>query len=193
MDKFSLRDFISSHKPKNGSFFAIAIDGRGGSGKSVLADHIRRLLPDFTVLNGDDYFEPVENQIVWGVFNDQRFKHDVIEPLKRGSSLIYRPYNWQSEPHISERPISITTGLCLERCFSFALDLDWDLKLWVEAPKAVCLERGVARESVPRERALVAWRDIWQPTEDAYIQDFNPVSKADLVIVGTKPFEEQIA
>jgi uridine kinase len=192
MNKFSLSDFISFHKPKDRSLFAIAIDGRGASGKSVLADHIKKLLPGFIILNGDDYFEPVENQIVWGAFNDKRFKHDVIEPLKHGNSFIYRPYNWRSEPHISERLISITEGFCLERCFSFAFDLDWDLKIWVETPKEMCLERGVARESMPHERALAAWRDVWQLAEDAYIQNFNPASKANLVIDGTKPFEEQV-
>ena len=160
MSSFSLGDFIHFHVPKNRRFFAIAIDGRGASGKSALADSIKKLLPDFVELNGDDYFEPVENQVVWGAFNDERFIRDVIEPLKHGNSFVYQPYDWHGKLHISKRPTSITKGFCLERCFSFAFDLDWDLKIWVETPKEVCLERGVARESLPHERALAAWRDI---------------------------------
>ena len=32
--------------------------------------------------------------------------------------------------------------------FRFDFDLDWDIKIWVEAPKEVCLERGLARENM---------------------------------------------
>jgi uridine kinase len=193
MNRFSLGDFLSSHNPKNTRFFTIAIDGRGASGKSVLADHIKKLLPDFVVLHGDDYFEPIENQVVWGAFNDERFIFDVIEPLKHGNSFVYQPYDWHRKQHILKQPTGITRGFCLERCFSFAFDLDWDLKIWVETPKEVCLERGVARESLPHECALAVWRDVWQPAEDVYIQNFHPMGKADLILDGTKPFEEQIS
>ena len=153
--------------------------------------YLQKLLPGFTFLNGDDYFEPVKNQIVWGAFNDKRFREDIIEPLKKGSSFIYRPYDWRKEPHITERPVTIKNGFCLERCFSFNFDLDWDSKIWVKAPKEVCLERGLARENMPRERVLKAWR-IWQSAEDEYILKVKPQEIADIVVDGTKPFEEQL-
>lgn len=192
MNSFPLTNFIRTHQPKNGRFFTIAIDGRGASGKSVLADYVKKLLPDFVVLNGDDYFEPVEHQVVWGAFNDDRFQHDVIEPLQHGSHFVYQPYDWHNEPHITKQPITVTNGFCLERCYSFTFDLNWDLKIWVETPKETCLERGVARESIPQEQALVAWRDAWQPAEGAYIAKYHPQALADVVIDGTKPFKEQM-
>jgi len=189
---FSLQRFLHARQPKNGRFFTIAIDGRGASSKSALTEYLKKLLPDFVILNGDDYFEPIDNPDVWGNFNDERFKQDVIEPLKHGNAFTYRPYNWHTEPHISERQITVTKCFCLERCYSFTFDLDWDLKIWVETPKDMCLERGLARESMPHDRALKAWQ-VWQAAEDKYIQAFSPANKADLVIDGTKPFEGQIA
>ena len=57
MNRFSLEDFINSYKPKNTRFFTIVIDGRGASGKSVLADYIQKLLPDFVVLHGDAVYQ----------------------------------------------------------------------------------------------------------------------------------------
>ncbi len=188
---YYLKDFVSSKEPKNGRFYTIAIDGRGGSGKTVFAEYLKKLVPDFIFLNGDDYFEPVENQIVWGAFNDARFRQDIIKPLQHGNSFIYRPYDWHKEPHISEQPTAITKGFCLERCFSFDFDLDWDLKIWVEAPKEVCLERGLAREHMPRERVLAAWQ-IWQVAEDNYIAQKQPEELADIVIDGTRPFKGQL-
>jgi len=189
---FDLQNFLTTHQPKNGRFFTIAIDGRGGSGKSTFAELLKDKLPGFTVLNGDDYFEPLDDPVVWGDFNDERFANDIIEPLKTGNTFLYRPYDWHADPHITEKKIEITKGFCLERCYAFKFDLDWDLKIWVETPKEVCLERGLARENLPPERTIPAWK-VWQQKEDDYIRDFKPQEKADIVIDGTKSFEEQIA
>ena len=186
-----IQSFLQTHSPKNSRFFTIAIDGRGGSGKSMFAELCKARLPGFIVLNGDDYFEPINDSIVWGKFNDERFMHDVIMPLKKGDQFTYRPYDWHANPHITEQKIEVTKGFCLERCYSFKLDLDWDLKIWVETPKELCLERGLARESMPAERIIPAWK-VWQKREDEYIQEFHPQEQADMVIDGARPFEEQL-
>lgn len=185
------QDFFATHQPKNGRFFTIAIDGRGGSGKSTFAELLKTKLPDFTVLNGDDYFEPIKDPIVWGEFNDERFTQGVLQPLKRGNAFVYPPYDWHAEPHIVEEKIAVAKGFCLERCYSLQLGLDWDLKIWIETPKKACLERGLARENMPPEKTIPAWR-LWQAKEDAYIRDFCPQEKADVVIDGLKPFEDQL-
>lgn len=187
----NIQNFLATHQPKNGRFFTIAIDGRGGSGKSSLVEYLKPLLPGFTMLNGDDYFEPVENQVVWGDFNDERFIADVIEPLKHGNTFKYCPYDWHADPNITEQQITVQKGVCLERMFSFRFDLDWDLKIWVETPKEVCFERGLGRGHMPRDRQIGAWK-IWQAQEDEYIRTFNPKEKADIVLNGTKDFKEQL-
>jgi len=169
----------------------VAVDGRGGSGKTVFAERLKELLPDFVFLNGDEYFEPIKNQVVWGGFNDKRFNEDVIIPLRNDSSFTYRPYDWDREPHITEKQTTVTHGFCLERCFSFTFNLGWDLKIWVETPKEVCLERGVSREMMPKDRVLAAWK-IWQATEDKYVIETKPQEMADLIIDGTESFEKQL-
>lgn len=191
MNRQRIQGLLAARKPKNGRFFTIAIDGRGGSGKSTFAELLKAELSGFVVLNGDDYFEPGDDPIVWGDFNDERFAHDVIEPLKTQNSFTYQPYDWHADPHITEKNIQVTEGFCLERCYAFKFNLDWDIKIWVETPKEICLERGIAREHMPKDRVLAAW-NIWQQQEDGYIRDFKPQEKADIVIDGTKPFEEQL-
>lgn len=183
---FDLQNFLTTHQPKNGRFFTIAIDGRDGSGKTSFAGALGKRLSGFVVLNGDDYFEPIDDPIVWGKFNDERFAQDVIEPLKQGSSFTYRPYDWHSEPHISKKQITVERGICLERCHSFTFDLDWDVKIWIETPREICMERGLAREILPREQTIPAW-EVWQAQRDEYIRTFRPQEKADIVIDGTRP------
>ena len=156
-----------------------------------MAKYLQTLLPDFTFINGDDYFEPVDNQTVWGVFNDERFIHDVITPLKKGAEFIYQPYNWQTKQTIS-REITVDVGFVFERCYSFSFDLDWDLKIWLETPRQICLERGLARDHMPKDRVLSAWKDVWQPQEDIYIQKEHPMEQANMVIYGDKPFKDQL-
>lgn len=187
-----IKQFLNSKPPKNGRFYTIAIDGRGGCGKTVFTEYLGTLLPDFIFINGDDYFEPVSNRIVWGSFNDKRFKEDVVEPLKASSKFLYRAYDWHSKPHITETAVAVDKGFGLERNYSFLFDLNWDLKIWIETPKAICLERGIAREHMSKERVMKAWQ-VWQTTEDNYIKKIKPLKTADIVIDGTKPFKDQIA
>lgn len=177
---------------RNGRFYTIAIDGRAGSGKSTLAKLFVSLLPGYTHMNGDDYFEPAKDEIVWGSFNDKRFIHEVVGPLKNGNTITYRPYDWHTNPPISQKKITIQKGLCLDRCYSFKFNFKWDLKIWVETPRDICLKRGVARERLPQDTVLKTWRDVWQPLEDAYIAEYLPVTKADVIFDGTKPFKDQL-
>lgn len=182
-----IQTFLQIHQPKNGRFFTIAIDGRGGSGKSAFAELLKTKLPGFFIFNGDYYFEPLDDPVVFGAFNDERFIHDVINPLKTKRGFTYRPYDWDTKQK-GEQAIKVGKGFCLERCYSFKFELDWDLKIWVETPKAICLQRGLARDG---QEAARAWH-FWQQREDDYIRDFKPQEKADMVIDGTEPFEEQL-
>lgn len=190
----NFKDKLFAKPPKNGKFYVIAIDGRGGSGKPALAGYISSLLPDFLYINGDDYFEPTPNAIAWGDFNDKRFEEDVIEPLRDGrNTLVYRPYNWRSKPHISEKKMTVGKGVCIERCYSFEFDLDWDLKIWVETTSDISFKRGLERDKMPIEQATRAWKEVWQPREDRYIELIKPAQIADINIDGTMPFQEQLA
>jgi uridine kinase len=188
-----LRNMLYNNPPKNKKFYTVAIDGRGGSGKTVAAEYIASHVPDLTVINGDDYFEPTPNEVTWGDFNDSRFNEEIIIPLNVGQTTInYRPYDWHSEPHITDRRLTIEKGVCIERCYIFTFDLDWDLKIWVETPSDVCFKRGLERDNMPEGQATKAWKEIWQPREDRYIHDTKPLEIADIVLDGTKPFEIQL-
>lgn len=184
---------LQAKPPKNGNFYTLIIDGRAGSGKTELANYLSKLLPDFTFLNGDDYFEPTPNEIAWGAFNDSRFKADVLDPIKRGETkLRYKPYDWHSEPHITERTIIIDKGVCIERSYGFSFDLDWDIKIWVEVPAELASKRAIERDQMPEEQAMRAYEQIWKPADAAHFEKVRPLQTADIIIDGTRPFSEQI-
>lgn len=181
--------------PANGRYRTVCIDGRGGSGKTALADHLAALMPDYPVLHGDDYFEPHADEVTWGEFNEDRFDAEVLTPLRTGDpEFTIRPYDFPHDQLGPERVVAVRAGLILERWLSFALPVQWDLRIWVETPAEVCLARGLARDGGQAlgERARLAWETVWQPREEEYIRDFRPMEQADLVLDGARPFADQL-
>ncbi|WP_143014711.1 uridine kinase family protein [Glycomyces harbinensis] len=177
---------ITARSPKNGEFLMVAVDGRGGSGKSTLTDELARHLPGFTIMHGDDYWEPSQDS-EFGWFNEDRFHHDVVEPLSKGQRrLAYRPYIWESEPHLRSQELVVDAGIAIERCYSIGLPLDWDYTIWVDATPELALERGIARDPHQAE----VWANLWLPREDAYIEREQPKTRADTVIDATLPFTQ---
>jgi uridine kinase len=192
MEVINLHERLLAKPPKNGSFYTVAVDGRGGSGKTSLNKYLVQLLPKFDFINGDDYFEPVDSEVVWGAFNDERFEQDVIIPLQQGDTFLYAPCIWEAGGIQPATEVRVEQGICIERCFSFPMPLDWDLTIWVDTPRAVCLDRGIAREIIPEARARRAWEDVWQPAEDEYIARLDPLHLADINLNGELPFDEQL-
>lgn len=181
-------------QPRNGAYPTIVVDGRGASGKSSFGEFLRTTLPGFSVLNGDEYFEPHEDPVTWGAVNEVRFDAEVLAALRAGSrSFDVRPFNFQSGRLDEARTIEVSSGVVIERCFGFGLNVDWDLRIWVETPRDICLKRGIERDTSAElgERVRLAWETVWQPKEDDYIAATGPLELADIVVMGTQPFTER--
>ena len=188
-------DVLRDCAPNNGSYLTICVDGRGASGKTTLAQFLGAALPGWEVVHGDDYFEPHDDPITWGDFNEPRFDADVLARIRAGDrSIPLCPFDFPNDRVGPERALSIGSGLLVERWFGLALDAPWDLRVWVETPAEVCLARGLARDGarVLGDRARLAWETVWQPREERYLRDVAPHLTADLVVDGTAPFESQL-
>ena len=184
--------FYNCIEPKNGEYVTIAIDGRGASGKSALAEFLNTELDGFMVINGDDFFEPHAHEITWGGFNEERFRDEVLLPVKLGlREFTIRPFDFPHGELASPKQLKIVRGVIIERCFTFKLPIEWDFRIWVETPKEVCLMRGLQREGakILGERASAAWSQVWQPREDRYIEESSPMHISDYIVDGTQPFE----
>ena len=68
------------------------------------------------------------------------------------------------------------------------------LSIFVDTPREISLRRGIERDintGKTAEEVNRMW-EAWFEEEDTYIQRDNPKEHADIVVDGTKPFDEQI-
>jgi uridine kinase len=156
----------------------IAIDGRGGAGKSTLANELGQTL-GVEILHTDD-FASWNDSINWW----PRFIKEVIEPIKSGAKkLNYKRSKW-SEDHnpgpVRNQPI--TSIMILEGVRSSRKELRPFLTyaIWVDTPIKVCLKRGLERDG-PSTKAQ--W-EKWFEEEDEYIKHDDPIGYANLKVSG---------
>jgi uridine kinase len=154
--------------------FLVGIGGRGGAGKSTLA----RRFVGAQIVGTDEFWTGTD-------FELSRLHREVIAPLREGRPARFHGFDWAAgRPHaevraVEPRGVVVVEGVCaLHRDFRDA----YDLRIWVEAPRAVRLARGVARDGeASRER----WETVWMPREDAYVERDDPVSAAHLIVDGS--------
>jgi len=161
-----------------GSTTFVAIAGRGGAGKTTLADRLATGLGNATVVHTDDFARP-------GVpgWDYDRFRGQVFEPLRRNVSARYQRYDWDSDQlsewhQVQPGGVVIVEGVSSTRQ---ELAVPWDLTIWVETPTVERLRRGIGRDG---EHTRVQWMDVWEPQEDAYVDAQHPDKRADVIVDG---------
>jgi uridine kinase len=154
-------------------FVFVGIGGHGGAGKTSLA----RSIPGAEIVSTDEFWNGTE-------FDLSRLRREVFDRLAVGEDARFASFDWVTQEPLGERTVRpagivVVEGVCaLHRLFRD----DYDLRVWVEAPRDVRLARGVARDG---EAARATWEEIWMPMEDRYVERDNPVAAADLIVDGT--------
>jgi uridine kinase len=172
----------------------IGIDGRGGSGKSTLARELARLVPTgATVVEFDDFYRPAverthrreaADQEIGGDFDWRRLRKEVLTPLAANRAARYRGYDWDADRLRDERQTIEPGGIVIvEGTYSTRPELRdvYDLTIWVAAPHAVRLRRGVERDG---EQARERWLEEWMREEDRYLAAIQPAAAADATVDG---------
>jgi uridine kinase len=163
----------------------VAVDGRGGGGKTALAERLCRVMSTATIVHSDD--------VAWA---HSRFGWDdlmiggVLAPLHAGRPVRYRPPAWHRdgrEGHIDVAPGASTViieGVGVSRRDLAPLI---DVIVWVQSDFGEAKRRGVRRDMTYLNRdeddALREW-DEWQDEEVPFLRDDQPWLRAH-VIVGT--------
>ncbi|WP_421733406.1 uridine kinase family protein [Cellulomonas sp.] len=160
-------------RPRLGRVRLIAVDGPAGSGKTTLAaalaDH------GATVLHLDDLYEG------WSGLEGSlwpRLSAQVLEPVRRGLPGRYQRYDWGTEAFAEWVDVAVPDLLVVEGCGSArrAVDPLAVLRVWVEAPATLRLERGLARDGAgARER----W-ETWMADEAAHFERERTRERADV-------------
>jgi uridine kinase len=180
-------------QPKVGEVTFIAVDGHAGSGKSTLAKLLAEKL-EAEIIHTDD-FSGWDNPLNWW----PNVIKEVFEPIKTSARLLsYQTVSWWENHHpapVENQPI--TKIMILEGVSSSRKEFDdfISYRIFVDTPKHICFERGLARDTgtgKTKEELNKIWEE-WFKEEEEYIRRDNPKAKADLVIDGTKPLEDQIS
>ncbi|WSQ15423.1 hypothetical protein OG604_08215 [Streptomyces sp. NBC_01231] len=161
--------------PSCGPVRLIGIDGHAGSGKSTFAGQLSRALDDAPVLRLDD-ISCHDELFDW----TGRLRAQVIEPLSRGGTAHYTPYDWHARRFgppraLAPAPVVLVEGVGAGRR---ALRPRLAHLLWMELARDEAWARGRARDG---EEQREFW-DGWVRAEQQHFTEDPSRPFADLLV-----------
>ena len=170
---------------KQEGFAVVAIDGSCTSGKSTLGELLAQKL-DANLFRVDDYFLRPEQRTaerlaeIGGNVDYERFREEVLEPLKTGKSFSYRPFACStftlSEPvQVMPKRLSIVEGTYSQHPY---FGDAYDLRIVLTVAPEIRAERILRRPAFLHKRFF----EEWIPMEQTYFAHFSIPDRADLVL-----------
>ena len=195
----SLADIIKCLKilQRQGVCLLVVIDGLGGAGKSTLTQLLEQRLKNLgwtvAVVKHDDFYLPSDQResqqarAIGGDFDWKRLRDQVLIPVKEGRSAYYQRYDWGTDALAEWHTISASDVVFVEGVYTMRCELTdfYDLKIWVECPRTIRLDRGIERDG---ERARTIWEQDWMQKEDYYVKTHLPHERADLSVSGATSY-----
>ncbi|MFD5712765.1 uridine kinase [Streptomyces pharetrae] len=161
--------------PSCGPVRLVAVDGHAGSGKSTFAAELAAALGGAPVLHLDDIASHEELFDWTGRLLDQ-----VIEPLRKGATARYVPYDWRARRFGPPRPLPPAPVVLVEGVGAGRRALRPYLAhlLWMELPSEESWARGRSRDG---EEQRDFW-DGWVPAERRHFAADPSRRYADLLV-----------
>lgn len=157
----------------------VGVDGPGGAGKTTFAARLAAALADAAVVHVDDFWGPRIAEWDW-----DRFARQVRDPLLAGQRARYQVWNWDRDAGGNWQTVRPGVPVIVEGVSSTRSEagVPWDVRIWVDAPRDVRLQRALARDGPGMMRR---WLEDWMPSEERYIAREQPQRRADYVVRGT--------
>ena len=158
----------------------IGIDGGGGSGKSTLASNLAAALGDASLIHLDD-FADWNDDSNWHL---STFGERALKPLLAGITSKHQRYDWPTDTLGEWFEIPITGMAIVEGVTALRDELReyWKISIWVDCPRELRLERGVARDG---EAIRTKWVEEWMSGEDQYFSREKPWESASFLFDGS--------
>ena len=174
------------HPPTLATGRLVCVDGPAGSGKTTLAAALAAGLDRLgqgpaTVVHMDDLYPGWD-----GLDRIDPIVLDLLRPLSQGGPGRYRRYDWVAAAYAEEHVVEPGPLLVLEGVGSGGsawADLVTSL-VWVEAPAALRLERGLDRDGPAVREEWVRW----MADESALFDRERTRERSDLRVDGTRPY-----
>ena len=181
---------ILSHKKK----VCIAIDGRGGAGKSTLARKLKENIQNSLIIEFDWFHLPKKHCTEFERYDYSRLIQEIIIPFQAGSKeLSFYKYNWgflsdSCQDGLSETATRMPSEdvLIIEGCGTIcpALSTYSDLKIWVGTEEEESKRRGIKRDveeyGLNPEKVNALW-DEWSIRERRRLIQEMPECLADII------------
>ncbi|MCW2634464.1 MAG: Uridine kinase [Blastococcus sp.] len=175
----ALAEEVLAAPPRLARTRLVCVDGPAGSGKTTFAGRLADAIgPDAVLLHMDDLYA---GWTLTGAVD--RLTDGVLRPLADGRPGTYHRFDWAAGAFLPDaEAVPTAPVLVVEGCASSSRAVDpWaSLRIWVEAPEALRLSRGLARDGVALEDH---WRR-WQEEEAAVFAEEDTRARADLRIDG---------
>ena len=163
----------------------ISIDGRCGSGKSSLAAVIKEVF-SCNVFHMDDYYLPPDRRaddwetIPAGNMDLERFKMEVLQPVKEGKDVLYQPFDCQTGSLAEPSAVPPTQLTVIEGSYSQHPELSdqYELKIFITSGPEVQRKRLTEREG----DYVKVFFSRWMPLEERYFTAFDIENKSDMIL-----------
>lgn len=165
--------------PRLGAVRLVCVDGPAGSGKTTFAGRLTEALGEMAgLVHLEDLYAG------WTLTGAvARLSAGVLRPLAEGRPGAHHRYDWTAGRFAAE-PVAVPVPgvLVVEGCGSSPRALDpWTtLRIWVEAPAAMRLSRGLARDG----EDLAAHWHRWQESEARHFASDDTRARADVRVDG---------
>jgi uridine kinase len=168
------------------SLVLVAIDGRGGAGKSTLAVALRDRL-NASVVAVDDFYRVMDEAARFDLGPEagymqyvdwQRLQSQLLASLRRNEPAWYERFDWLTRQLGSTAQVSPFGVVLVEGVGSFRPELRsfYDFSIYVETPLEVCTTRLQARGDSED------WIERWNAAQAWYERHHNPAPHVDVII-----------
>ncbi|MEU7379567.1 MULTISPECIES: hypothetical protein [unclassified Streptomyces] len=150
----ALAAFLRDVPPSCGTVRLIGVDGHAGSGKSTFTGKLAAALGGAPVLHLDDVASH-EELFGW----EGRLLREVVDPLGRGATARYAPYDWRERRFGTARllppaPVILVEGVGAGRR---ALRPYLAHLLWMDLPREEAWARGRSRDGEQQREFWSGW------------------------------------
>ncbi len=156
----------------------IAIDGRGGSGKTTFAKILQNKLSNSIIFHLDEFNYPLIKE------DYQKLVKQIITPLKNNQKAIFQVYNYKNKIYKDFKKIDSNKIIIFEGVTTLSLNLEkyFDYKIWIQCPIKIGNKRGIQRELKLTGNDITNIWNNFKISEEKYINDEKPENNANLII-----------
>jgi len=173
-----LAAYVLEARPRLGPVRLVCVDGPACSGKTTLAARLATALEGCPIVHMDDLYEGWDGLPTVG----DRLEEWILAPIRAGRPGRYRRYDWTRGAYAEWHEVPLHRALVIEGVGSAARLVDGHatLRIWMEAPEQVRLERARVRDAGGFDPY---WRS-WADAERRHFTLERTRDRADVVLDG---------